>query len=77
MSESDDLAERVEAARLTLDAAEAQLKTILSGVERLPRAEKVQVTDGLAGAFTAVRNARDALGTLEKVLTAPPADGED
>jgi hypothetical protein len=77
MTEGDDLAERVEAARLTLDAATAQLKTILSGVERLPRAEKVQVTDGLAGAFTAVRNARDALGNLERVLTTPPSDSDD
>ncbi|MBK8217749.1 MAG: hypothetical protein IPK71_28820 [Myxococcales bacterium] len=76
MSDANELAERVEAARLTLDAATAQLKTILSGGERLPRAEKVQVTDGLADAFTAVRNARDALGTLERVLASPAPDDE-
>ena len=60
--------EELRAAKSGVIEAETHLSALLEDVEAAPRAEKTTISEALRDAFRKLRNAREHLGKLEKLI---------
>jgi hypothetical protein len=66
---SDRLVENVAAARLAVEAAEAELDRVVSAIESAPRVEKQLVSEAVAAALATLRTALANLETVQNMLS--------
>ena len=62
--------EELRVAKTCVNDAETDLATLLNEIEVAPRAEKMAISEALRQAFQKLRDAREHLGKLEKLLGA-------
>jgi hypothetical protein len=65
---SDPLVENVAAARLAVEAAEAELDRVISAIESAPRVEKQVVSEAVATALATLRTAVANLEAVQNML---------
>ena len=58
----------IKKAKLEIADAEADLQKLIAAVRALPRAQKVTISEALAGAFAKLRSANVRLADLETLL---------
>ena len=62
--------EELHVAKTCVNDAETDLARLLNEIEVAPRAEKMAISEALRQAFQKLRDAREHLGKLEKLLGA-------
>jgi hypothetical protein len=69
MEQDQDVLAKVLEAQAAVASAEGSLQQLVGEIQRLPRAEKITVTEIVRDAFSRLQAARDDLAELQKLLS--------